>query len=262
MTEPTTSASVAPERGHANVPGLQQLCDVKLGRFYGLGVGPGDPELLTLKAHRLLTQAAVVCVPSRGTSYDSYGFSIVKQYVDPDRQEILKLTFPMKKDRNLLIPFWDAAVAEVMQRLRQGKDAVFITEGDPFLYSTFIYMHDTFRQRHPEVQVEVVPGVTSVSAVCARVGLPLADRDDRIAILPATYEGENLRQVLETFEAVALMKVNSVFDRVLDLLEEMGLVGHAVWVKRCGTPDEEIERDVRKLRGKRLDYMSMVVVRK
>ncbi len=233
-----------------------------LGRFSGLGVGPGDPELLTLRAHRLLRQAQVVCVPSRGTSHDSYGYSIVKQYVDPERQEVLQLTFPMKKDRSLLIPYWDAAVAAVMERLRQGKDAVFITEGDPFLYSTFIYLYNTFRQRHPEVQVEVVPGVTSISAVCARMGLPLADRDDRVAILPATYEGEELRQVLETFEAVALMKVNSVFDRVLDLLEELDLVEKAVWVKRCGTPDEEVERDIRKLRGRRLDYLSMVVVRK
>src|SRR5436190_23575684 len=109
-----------------------------LGHFYGVGVGPGDPELLTLKAHRILTTAAVVCAPKRNYSADGYAYGIIKGFINTEKQELLELIFPMSKDRARLIPYWEENIEQIMVRIREGKDCAFITEGDPFLYSTFI----------------------------------------------------------------------------------------------------------------------------
>lgn len=234
----------------------------KLGTFWGVGVGPGDPELLTLKAHRVLTEAPVVCIPKQGFSADGYSYSIVKSYLDPSRQELVELIFPMTKDLEKLRPFWDQNLAAIMERIGAGKDCAFITEGDPLLYSTFTNIYQLLSHRHPEVPVRVVPGVTSISAVSAQAMTPLAHGNERIAIIPATYGDPRLRQVLQDFDSVALMKVNSVFDEVLDLLEDLGLVDCAIYVKKATAGEEEIVRDIRSLRGKKLEYLSMLLVKK
>ena len=236
------------------------MTEPRLGRLYGLGVGPGDPELVTLKAARILQSVPVICLPNTGTHEDGYAVTIVKGLIDPARQELVTCVFPMTKDRQKLLAYWERAVEAIVERLRQGKDVAFITEGDPFVYSTFIYIYDLVRRQHPEVEVEVVPGVSSLTAAPVRSGVPLVNREERLAVLPATYEGEELRRTLQQFDAVILMKVNSVFDRVLDLLEELGLVEHTVYVRRGTSSEEEIVRDIRTLKGQKLDYMSLLVV--
>lgn len=235
----------------------------KLGTLYGIGVGPGDPELLTLKAHRLLTGAPVVCLPKRSLADDGYAAAIVKGFLRPDQQEVLSLEFPMIRDWERLRPYWDKNVAQIFERISQGKDCVFITEGDPFMYSTFIYMHDYMRQLHPAVQVEVVPGVTSFLAAAAVTHTPVANKLERIAIIPDVTDAADARRVLEQFDTVVFMKVNSVFDFVLQALEETGLTDKAVFVKKVSAPGlEEVVRDVRTLQGKKLEYLSLLLVRK
>ena len=233
-----------------------------LGTFWGVGVGPGDPELLTLKAHRILTESPVVCIPKQGFSADGYSYSIVKGYLDPGRQELVELVFPMTKDLERLRPYWEQNLRAIMERIGAGKDCAFITEGDPLLYSTFTNIYQLLSRQHPEVPVRVVPGVTSISAVSAQVMTPLAHGNERLAVIPATYGDPRLRQVLQEFDSVALMKVNSVFDQVLDLLEELGLIECAVYVKKATAGEEEIVRDIRSLRGKKLEYLSMLLVKK
>lgn len=232
------------------------------GTFWGVGVGPGDPELLTLKAHRLLRESPVICIPKQGLSADGYAFGIVKEFLDPSKQELLELIFPMTKDLERLRPIWDKNLSQVLERLAAGKDCVFITEGDPMLYSTFMPMYQLLRARHPEVNIRAVPGVSSVTSVAAQGLVPLAYGNERLAIIPATYGDERLRQVLIEFDCIALMKVNSVFDQVLDLLEELDLVDCAVFIKKASSREEEIVRNVRSLRGKKLEYLSMLLVKK
>ncbi len=232
------------------------------GCLYGVGVGPGDPDLLTVKAVRLLQQVPVVVVPRKTSRDESYAYSIISHLVDKGRQEVLPLVFPMKKELDQLRSYWREACEAIHQRLDEGKDCAFITEGDPLLYGTFIYVYEMLKDLHPEIRVEIVPGISSVTAAAARAQVPLVSGDGRLAILPATYEGEKLRETLRDFDTVVLMKVHSVFDQVLDILEEMGLVEGAVFVKRCTTPGQEIIRDIRTLRGRRLDYLSLLIVRK
>ncbi|TAK31689.1 MAG: precorrin-2 C(20)-methyltransferase [Chloroflexota bacterium] len=233
-----------------------------LGRFFGVGVGPGDPELLTLKALRVLQESPVICMPKKGEHSRSYALSIVSSYLDPARQELLELVFPMKRDLDLLPTYWRAATDEIIVRLRAGRDVAFITEGDPLLFGTFIYVYDLLRQAEPSVAIEIVPGVSSVNASAASALLPLATTSDRLAIVPASYALEELSDILQRFDTVVLLKVNDVFDRVLDILESLSLTDRAVYVRRCTSPQEEIVRDVRTLRGQKLDYLSQVIVRK
>ncbi|MBI2955168.1 MAG: precorrin-2 C(20)-methyltransferase [Chloroflexi bacterium] len=232
------------------------------GRLYGIGVGPGDPELLTLKAARLIREAAVIVVPKKTAHDRSYAYSIVRDLVDLDRQDLLELVFPMKKDLDALAPYWREAVEAIALRLEAGKDCVFLTEGDPLFYGTFIYLLRVMKQRYPEIEIDVVPGVSSMNASAARATMPLASADERLAVLPATYELSDLMQVIQEFDVVVLLKVSNVMDSVIDLLEELDIIDKAVYVKKCSAADEEIVRDVRTLRGKRLDYLSLLIVRK
>jgi len=232
------------------------------GTFFGVGVGPGDPELITIKAQRILRQAPVICLPKSREEGASYVRTLVSHLIDPARQQMVELVFPMTKDRAVLSQHWAAALEQVLVPLRNGQDVAFVTEGDPFIYSTFMHLHGLVRKYHPEVPVQVIPGVSSINASAAAAGLPLVDGAERLAVLPATYEGEQLAEVLRLFDTVVLLKVNRVFDRVLGVLEEMDLAGQAVYVKRCGSAEQEVVWDVRTLRGKELDYLSLLIVRK
>ena len=234
------------------------------GTFYGVGVGPGDPELLTLKAHRLLRSAPVICIPKRNLSDDGYALGIVSRYLDPGRQELLSLEFPMTRDPDRLRPYWDRNVAAIYERIRAGKDCVFITEGDPLLYSTFVNMFDLLRQRHPEVPVEVVPGVSSFLGAAARVQMPLGMGGERMAVVTDVGSEEDALRLLSEFDTVVFLKVNSTLPHVLPALRRAGLLGRAVWVHKATAPGaEEIVTDVEALpdRG-RLPYLSLLLVRR
>ncbi|HBG06157.1 MAG: precorrin-2 C(20)-methyltransferase [Geobacteraceae bacterium GWC2_58_44] len=229
---------------------------------YAVGVGPGDPELLTRKAERIIRQADVICAPTGAAEAGSYALSIVEQFIDRSRQEVLVQLFPMLKDQQGLDPFWEEAADQVAQRIAAGKDVVFITIGDPFLYSTYLYIHRILLAKYPEIAIEIVPGISSILAASAVSGIPLGLGGERIAILPATYENEELKRTLEEFDTVVLMKVSRVFDRVYAVLKELGREKGGVFVRRVGSGDEEVHFDLEALVGKKLDYLSMLIVRK
>jgi precorrin-2/cobalt-factor-2 C20-methyltransferase len=231
-----------------------------IGLLYGVGVGPGDPELITLKAQRVLSQVSVIFVPQKDTGHESYARSIISGLLGSPTQKVVDLVFPMQK--SALEPYWEKAAEEIWQHLDQGKDCAFVTEGDPLLYGTFVYILSIFQERHPEVVIEVIPGISSINAAAARAMLPLSSGGERVAIISATYQDKALRETLESFDTIVLLKVNTVFDRILDVLEEMKLTDKCVYVKRCTTKDEEIVRDIRELKGRNLDYFSLLIVRR
>jgi precorrin-2/cobalt-factor-2 C20-methyltransferase len=231
-------------------------------RLIAVGVGPGDPELLTRKAERILRSVPVIYAPTGAADAASYALAIVEPFLDRARQEVLTRTFPMTKDESELIPLWEETAAELAQRVRAGQDVAFITIGDPLLYSTFLYLYRNFRDKYPEIDIEIVPGITSVGAAAAAAGVSLGISADRLAILPATYEEEQLRQTLVEFDTVVLMKVSRVFDRVFALLSELGLEKSSVFVRRVGSSEEEVVTDLSSLVGKKLDYLSLLIVRK
>lgn len=232
-----------------------------LGKLYGVGVGPGAPDLLTLRAVRVLEGADVLALPRSSDFGASMAYRILSPVVGNLRdKERLLLTFPMSKDPDRVRPYLDDAVAKIGDRLARGLSVAFATEGDPSLFSTFVYVRREALRRFPGLEVEVVPGVSSVTAVPAVSGLSLADGQERIAILPATYGVEDLVDVLGRFDTVVLMKIGSEMPKVTEALERTGLLDRAVFVSKATMPEQRVVRDLRAAQGERGDCFAMVVV--
>ncbi len=233
-----------------------------IGRLYGVGVGPGDPELLTIRAARILSRVAVIFAPQKDEQSPSYARRIIADILKESEPRVIGLVFPMRKNDSGLIEYWQKAADTIWQYLSSGDDCAFITEGDPLLYGTFIYVFDVLRKDHPDLSVEVIPGISSINAAAARALIPLVSGSERMAILPATYGDEAITEALQSFDTVVLLKINTGFERLLDILEKLSLVDKCVYVRRCTTEDEEIVRDIRQLKGQKLDYLSLLIVRR
>jgi len=232
--------------------------------FYVIGVGPGDPELLTLKALRILKGVPCICVPKGREEGSSLALSIVQKALNIEGKEIIEAHFPMQKTKQQnpeLDEKWNETTANVLDRLNKGIDVAFITLGDPTIYSTFFYLYDRLLELNPNLRIEIIPGVSSINASAAKAGLSLGLADEKIAILPANYM-ENLKETMEKFDTIVLMKVNKVFGKVLSILDEMSLTGNAVYVSRAGMDDEKVFKDIRKIKESELNYFSIMLIKK
>jgi len=232
------------------------------GRLYLVGVGPGDPELLTVKAARILQQVPVIFTPHKDERSAGYAHRTIDGLVRKSEQQVIGLVFPMVRDEKKLLAYQQQAAESIWQHLEKGDDCAFVNIGDPYLYGTAIYVLKMLQAAHPDVDIEVVPGISSINAAAARAGVPLAINDERIAIISGHCADSFIRETLETFDTVIFLKVNSVFDRLLGILEEKKLLANAVYVDRCTTEDELIVHDIRTLKGRKLDYLSLLIVRK
>lgn len=237
-----------------------------IGTLYVIGVGPGDPELLTLKAVRLLQETSCICVPKGREEGSSLALSIVEKAVDLKSKTIIEAYFPMRKTKLQgheaeLDTKWRQTVEAVSNKLLAGTDTAFITIGDPTFYSTFFYLYDRLLELVPDLSVEFIPGISSINAAASRAKLCLALADEKIAVLPATYT-DGIRETLEKFDTVVLMKVHRVFFLVRELLGDMGLLDKAHYIVRAGMEDERIFDDLRKVKEEDLNYFSLVVVKK
>lgn len=235
---------------------------LKLGKLYGVGIGPGDPQLITLKAYDLLSKAPVVCVPQGNKSESGFTWNIIKDIPRSNKQEILNLHFPMTHDAQELQKYWEEATDVIWQKISNGLDCVFVTEGDPLLYGTFVHVYRLLRQRHPNVKIEIVPGISSILAGAAKAQIPLADGDESIAILPATINRKALKLALLNFDTVVLLKVNRSIEPVLNLLREFNLTDKATFISKVTSAEEEIVTNVAQLAGRSVEYMSLIIVRK
>ena len=230
------------------------------GRLYGIGVGPGDPELLTLKAARILRQVPLVYVPQAETSAHSLALGIVEEHLDRDRQEIIRLYFPTN-DEEAAAGVWQRAADMVVEKLKTGQDAAFLTEGDPMIYSTFSYLMENVARHSPEVPIEVVPGITSITAAAAAARQPLVAHGENLSIIPAAYGVDRLREAIASSDTVVLMKVNRALLDALGQIDDLELAGKTVFVKRASTDREVVVRDLRQLSRDDLDYFSLLIIR-
>jgi len=232
-----------------------------LGILYGLGVGPGDPELITVKAFRVIQESPVIAYPKKLRGSKSYAHRIVDVYINPEEKDMLGLVFPMTKDEAVLEREWTKSVELVYEKLKEGKDVAFVTEGDPLLYSTFIHMMKLMQDKYPEVEIRTVPGISSFNGSASRLGMALADGDDKVAIIPAHDDYNAMREAIESHDAVVFIKVAKVIDLMLQVLRDLDLLDKASVVTKV-TSDEEIIWDVRELDGVELEYLTLMVVRK
>lgn len=225
----------------------------------GVGLGPGDPDLITLKGARAIAAADVVFVTTRREGHPSYALEIAGELIDRSRQEVVTLPFP---DERAGTP-WREQCRTIAECLSSGRRGVFLTEGDPSLYSTFGHVRDTLAELEPRLIVEAIPGVSSVTAAAAAAGTSLADYGERVAIVPALHGLDRLEETLRSFDCVVLIKVSSVLTRTIALLDRLGRLGDAVYVRRCGRPNQEVVGDLRSLAANPpRDYFALIIVRR
>jgi len=247
---------------------------IMTGTLYVIGVGPGDPELLTLKAVRILKTVPCLCVPKGREEGSSLALSIVEGIVDLKGKDIIQAFFPMKKTGALerkrdsaataddeLEGRWNETVLNILKRLNQGIDVAFITIGDPSIYSTFFYLYDRLLALAPQIRIEIIPGVSSITAAAARAGISLGLADEKIAILPATYAGD-LRTIISEFDTIVLMKVYKVFDQVVRSLNETGLLDNSTYISKAGMREEAVIRNLKDVKKDDLNYFSLIIIRK
>ena len=232
------------------------------GIFYGVGVGPGDPELLTLKAVNVIKEADVIIAPKTEKKEDSTALSIARPYLKAD-VEILKLVFPMihmVNHADTLSDAWENNKNSILELLKEGKKVVFLTLGDPMFYSTYMYVFRLLKDcGYP---IHTVPGVPAFCALGSHLGLPLAEGNDVLSIIPATMEAKALDQLLSTVDNVVLMKVYKNYDEIVKKLNEHGFGDNAVMVTKCGLPDEEINYDLDAVDGSTVNYLSTIIAKK
>lgn len=241
------------------------------GRLYVIGIGPGDPELLTLKAVKTLKDVLCICVPKGREGGGSLALSIVKEIVDLNGKEIIEAYFPMRKTKQHgkehnsesceLDRRWQETVETLLSKLNKGVDVAFLTMGDPTIYSTFFYLYDSLLELNPELDVEIIPGVSSINASASKAKVSLGLANERIAVLPANYI-DDLTETLRKFDTVVLMKVHRDFERILKSLDEAGLLECAIYASRVGMKDEKILRNLRNARSEDLNYFSMIIIKK
>lgn len=229
------------------------------GTFYGIGVGPGDPELLTVKAIDALKKIDVLIAPKTEKKSDSVALSIAQPHLKPT-VEILYRTFPMVKDFAQETEVFQTHRDEILKLLRGGLNVGFATIGDPMFYSTYIYI---FRLLEPcGVPIVTIPGVPAFLAIAAQIGRPLAFGNDILTIIPATADIDAIKKFLTDADATVLMKVYKNFPEIVDALAANDLLDEAVLVSRAGLDDEKIITDIAAHKGDALNYLSTILTRR
>ncbi|MBT9139698.1 MAG: Cobalt-precorrin-2 C(20)-methyltransferase [Dehalococcoidia bacterium] len=229
------------------------------GIFYGIGVGPGDPELLTIKAAQVLSQVDAVIAPRGEKAEDSIALAIARHYLKEGAQ-VTRLTFPMVSDQQELNRAWEENKDIILNLLVKGQKVAFLTLGDPMLFSTYIYIFRLLRDSgYPLV---TIPGITSFSHLASRLGIPLTEKDETLTIVPATAGEEILDRVLDCSGNLVLMKVYRSLPVIVEKLKKSGHLENAVMVSKCGWDDEEIYYDLEKIQGDRIHYLSTIIAKK
>jgi len=207
---------------------------VESGRLYGLGVGPGDPELLTLKALRLLRAVPVVAYPApeRG---NSFARSIVAAWIERHQREIA-IRFPMRPGPPP-VEIYDGAAAKLAAELEDGRDVALLCQGDPLFYGSFINVFTRLAGRY---QIEIVPGVSSLTACAAAAATPLVSRDDTLAVIPATLDEDQIAARLAASESVAIVKLGRHIAKVRRVLDRLGLLDGAVCIEHATLPTQRV----------------------
>lgn len=204
------------------------------GRLYGLGIGPGDPELLTLKAHRILTTVPVIAYPTMENG-KVLARAIVADFIRSDQIE-LPMPLPFSVERSSQ-PYYDSAAEKIAEHLTAGRDVAVLCEGEPMLYGSFMYLFQRLAGRFP---TEVVPGISSTMASAAMLGAPITFRNDVLSIMPATLDAATLRDRLAVVDAAVIIKLGRHFAKVRTVLNELGLLDRALYIERATQPTQRI----------------------
>ncbi|HAC65666.1 MAG TPA: precorrin-2 C(20)-methyltransferase [Cyanothece sp. UBA12306] len=229
------------------------------GILYGISVGTGDPDLITVKGVRILQRVSVVAFPMGLGQQLGIAEQIISPWIKATQQK-LPLFFPYVRDHEQLQQAWREAASQVWQYLQQGKNVAFACEGDVSFYSTFTYLAQTLKKLHPQLKIEMIPGVCSPLAVASVLKIPLTVSNQRLAVIPALYHLELLESVLTTADVVVLLKVSSVYSQVWQVLHNFRLLEQSWVVERATQPDQIIYANLSDRPHLDLSYFSLLIV--
>lgn len=230
------------------------------GKFYGIGVGPGAPDLLTIRAASILKSVHSICIPKSAADKESIALKVARTYIAPNT-EIVEISTPMTRNKAVLEAEWQQGAEIIAERLKAGQDVAFITIGDAMLFSTYGYLLKKVRQLLPEVCVETVPGITSFSAAAAFINTPLAESNEKLIIIPALDDPAELGPILNEFPNAVLMKVAGRYPEILSKLTAMGLKDKAVYISKLGYSDQYITYDLDSVSESNRNYLSLIIVK-
>ena len=232
---------------------------MKPGILYGISIGTGDPELITVKGLRILRSSDIVAFPAGVNNRLGVAQNIIQDWLQP-HQQILPLEFPYVQDELKLKVAWSKAAQQVGQKLTLGNNIAFACLGDINFYGTFTYLAQTLRRSHPEVTIETIPGVCSPMAIASVLGIPLTVNQQKMAVLPALYSVQELETALNWAEVVVLLKVSSVYPQVWQILEQRNLLASSAIVEKATFPEQKIYRDLRNYPQLDLSYFSVLLI--
>ncbi len=230
-------------------------------KFYGIGVGPGDPDLLTIKAKKIINSVDVLFCPVKGDKQSSFAYSIIAPHIENKALQIVDLTYIMNYKWAEIEDQWQKNALIIEKYLRDGKTAAFITLGDPTVYSTFMYTLE--RMDSTLFELEIVPGITSFCATAARLGKPLTSWQETLKIVPVRKnDSAHLRKQIADEDNLVLMKPSNDAMTIVDALKELNLQDSFMMISKVGTPDEQRVSDIAQLAEMKIPYLSTIIIKK
>ncbi len=237
------------------------MSDQIMGTLYGLGVGPGDPGLLTLKAVEVLDRVEVVFAAGSSKNHYSRALEVVREHLRPGCS-VERLPFPMTRQKQALQRAWQENAARVLAVLQQGIDAAFLTLGDPLTYSTFIYLMRTLRDLEPGAPVVTVPGVTAFAAAAARLNLPLAEGDEALMVVPGVSGSQEVARLATCGDNLVILKAYRNYDEIIDALAEEPHCFDSQAASNVGLPEESLAPKAASQKGTAMPYLTTVIAKR
>ncbi len=227
------------------------------GTLYGIGVGPGDPDLISLKALKILNKVSVIFAPFSTKNSYSIAKRIIKYHTKKDIQ-INKLEFPMTKDSKRLQDFWLQNSYSILNFLNQGKDVAFVTLGDPLTYSTFGYILLTLKKIDPKAKVEIIPGISSYQASAAFIKTPLVKGEESFCVISGTANIEKVKSLIKNSDSCVILKPYKNYKKIVALLKELNLLNKAFLVLECGLDNEKVIQKLEEVDS--IPYLSLIII--
>ena len=194
-----------------------------------VGCGPGDPELLTVKAVNAIKDAEVIMCPTSKEGKPSIALSVISSLIDESQKQIVNLVFPMTKDKEKLSITWENNAKILAEMVLSGKKVIYLTIGDPYLYSTWIYLNRELETKYPQIKVKVIPGIVSMFTFASKVGISLAEGAEKMAVIPSCYDLSQVKELAKNCDTMIFLKDGRYFDQVIDLLREAGFSENSIF---------------------------------
>ena len=210
-----------------------------------VGCGPGDPDLLTVKAVNAIKDADVIMCPTSKEGKSSIALSVISSIINEQKKpEIIHLVFPMTKDTDILKNTWEKNSEIIAEHSLSNKKVVYITVGDPYLYSTWIYLHRELSIKHPEIKITVIPGIVSMFTFASKVGISLAEGAEKMAVIPSCYDLSQVKEIAKNCDTMIFLKDGRYFDQVIDLIKEAGFSNESIFAigQDLGTDQEIVKK--------------------